>query len=91
MPGPDFEEWQLKPVGNLTNYNNSSKLKTNYISYSNSDVNNNKLISRSIRIINDLVVSSCDESILVVDSGCDQSIVSCSSFVVGYHTGINIV
>ena len=34
-------------------------------------------------------VSSDNENILVVDSGCDQSIVSYSSFVVGCRTGIS--
>ena len=46
-----------------------------------------KLTCRSIKYINDLTVVN-DESILVVDSGCDQSIVSNLVFKIGCRTGV---
>jgi len=35
-----------------------------------------------------LLISSNDENILIIDSACDQSIVSNSSFVVEHYTGV---
>ena len=75
-------------MGIIDNKHNRCKLKSKLYNSTNTNPNNSTLNSISIRIINDLFVSSINEEILVVDSGCDQSIISYSSFVVGCHTGI---
>ena len=78
---------------NIENRNklNSHTLNSNHtvLSKINCNFNNSNktIISRLIKRNNDLVICS-DESVLIVDSGCDQSIISVSSFVVGCHTGI---
>ena len=42
---------------------------------------------RRLTYVNDLCIS-CDENILVIDNGCDQSIINITSFLIQYFTGI---
>ena len=69
-------------MDNLTSLN--AKLKTNYTFNHNSSLS---LTCRSIRYLYDLTLVS-EENILVVDSGCDQSIVSNLAFRVGCRSGV---
>ena len=48
---------------------------------------NNNITSRAVKRHNDLLITT-NESILIIDSACDQSIISLSSFVIGQFTGI---
>ena len=81
-----FTAWQGSPVH--TNFKSNTKLNNNYIINHNCFVNNSSnLTCRSIKHFNDLTITS-DESILVVDSGCDQSIVSNLVFKIGCRTGV---
>ena len=48
---------------------------------------NNNITSRAVQCHNDLLITT-NESILIIDSACDQSIISLSSFVVGKFIGI---
>ena len=59
-----------------------SKIKYNY----NTNLKSS-LTCRTIKCLNDLTIVS-EENILVVDSGCDQSIVVSLGFVIGCRTGV---
>ena len=48
---------------------------------------NNNITSRVVKRHNDLLITT-NECILIIDSACDQSIISLSSFVIGQFTGI---
>ena len=45
-------------------------------------------MTRRISQLDDLVICDDEETILVIDNGCDQSIINLNSFVIGYHTGV---
>ena len=60
-----------------------------YNSINNINNNINKTLkSRVVTVNNDLVVCDRSDNVLIIDSGCDQSIISISSFVIGCRTGI---
>ena len=46
------------------------------------------VMTRRITYKDDLVICDDNETILVVDNGCDQSIVNLNCFVIGLHTGV---
>ena len=43
--------------------------------------------SRKVTLVQDLVIS-LDEEILIIDNGCDQTIINLNSYLIVTHTGI---
>ena len=43
--------------------------------------------SRKVTLVEDLVIS-LDEEILIIDNGCDQTIINLNSYLIVTHTGI---
>ena len=90
LPASHQGEMQLDRSWGVYHVQNLKGPRTSYLAPHGNEVQDGRMLLRPRRVIQrgDLDLHSADEGIMVVDSGCDQTIINLSSFTVKTYTSL---